>query len=346
MKIKKRIFIIFFILLSLTYTCSKKNDSLIIDSNKIAQDINNTFLQMKIECKKIADRVEMVFSNPDNYDTTTEKMDVYNNGKYKTFEDLIYYYYPENENECEIAAGFGKPINNELKKKIRLTENLDQDLRRSINSNFISRNWLVLYNDSIVLVYPQINMVSMLPAKLNFYNFSHYKLSNEKNNPEKKVLWISNNEPGEPIISYVGDGWVMGISAPVYLADSKKIFAAAITVLRISDLNKRFIESSKNMIMLLSSQSYLIGASKICRESIELKLLYYDHLKQLKDLPDVNQEFKLSHKNQDKDLQNLADRYKKESKFNIKIQDNNYFVNVVKIPKVNFYIIGLLRGDQ
>ncbi len=343
MKIKKRIFIIFFILISLSYTCSTKKDSLILDSNKIAQDINNTFIQMKIECKKIADRVNIIFSNPDNYDTSTEKMDVNNNGKYKTFEDLVYYYYPENENECEIAAGFGKPINTELKKKIRLTENIGPDLRTSINSNFISRNWLVLYNDSIVLVYPQLNMVSMLPAKLNFYKFSNYKLSNEKNNPEKKVLWISNNEPGEPIISYVGDGWVMGISAPVYLADSKKIFAAVISVLKMSDLNKRFIESSKHMIMLLSSQSYLIGASKVCRESIELKLLHYDHLKQLKDLPDVNQEFKLSHKNQLKDLQILAERYKKESKFYINIQGNQYFVNVVKIPEVNFYIIGLLK---
>ncbi len=340
MKIKN---LIIFILVLLINSCSEKTDYLIIDTNKIANDINNTFVQMRIESTKIADQTSIIFSNPDNYDTNTERMDVNNNGKFKTFENLVYYYYPENENECEIAAGFGKPINIEMKKKIRLIENLDPVLISSINSNFISRNWLVLYDDAIVLVYPQINMLSMLPANLDFYTFSHYKLSNEKNNPEKKVLWISNNEPGEPIISYVGDGWVMGISAPVYLADSKKIFAAAITVLKISDLNKRFIESSKNMIMLLSSQSYLIGASKTCRESIELKLLYYDHLKQLEDLPDVNQEFKLSHINQQNDLQILAGRYKKESQFFIEIQGIQYSANVVKIPEVNFYIIGLLK---
>ncbi len=97
------------------------------------------------------------------------------------------------------------------------------------------------------------------------------------------------------------------------------------------------------MVIVLSKETFLIGASEKCRESIKLIIPRYDYLEQLTTNPGSSDIYKLSNENQHPDLRELANRIEIESEFFIDIQNNKYFIYVNNISEPSYKVIGLLK---
>ncbi len=332
-------FLIVIIIMISINSCTSKKQNLVFATKKIANEMNQGFAPVKKLVQRERNLAIEIFSNIKNYDTSTDKMNIENGGKYKLFENTIYYK-PIDDGGCALFVSGLTPLNNEIKQKVRLLENMCSLMKSVVNeSPVITDTWINIEELNIGYTYPYFDMLSILPLKLDISKLDyHIKCIKEEANPKRKIMWEMYAE-AEPMISMVGEGWTMALAAPIYIKN--KLFASVQVGLTVSSFINHYIGNSEHMIMIVSKKSYLIGATQLCKNNIKLKMLRHDYLEQLKQYPKLTEEYKMSHEKQHPDLRRLAKKIKEETEFNIKIQGKNYFVVVENVPEVNFYVVGL-----
>ncbi len=207
-------------------------------------------------------------------------------------------------------------------------------LKKPIINSVWVQNWEI----SGVVGGPYINAPSSLPLKIDLSKANWVDSIRSKKNPHLENKWINK---GEPIISHVGYGLIIARAGPIHI--NNKINGAVVTSIKIKKIQEIFLSDSNTMVIILSKETFLIGSSEKCRESIKLIIPRYDYLEQLTNNPDSSDIYKLTNENQPPDLRLLANRIKTESEFFINIQNNKYFIYVKKISDPDLKIIGLLK---
>ncbi len=113
-------------------------------------------------------------------------------------------------------------LNDEIRKEIYITEKLDPIFKK-IKTNNPEVEWVYFTSKNNVLrLYPYLSN-DIFDADHKHYKDPFFTIADEKNNPQRKVVWSS------PYYDYAGKGWVLTCSYPVYI-DNELVMVASLDI--------------------------------------------------------------------------------------------------------------------
>lgn len=116
----------------------------------------------------------------------------------------------------------------------------------------------VYYNDqySYNRIYPFFDVLSQYEAKMNIPGYNFYYLADQKHNPERTSLWVS-----EAYVDPAGRGWMVSAIAPVYHGDSL-VGVPGIDV-TINEITKRYLpERTESLAMIIDNTGMIVTAQE------------------------------------------------------------------------------------
>jgi len=131
--------------------------------------------------------------------------------------------------------------------------NVAQTLFEKIKTNNPEVEWVYFTSKNNVLrVYPYLSN-DIFDADHKHYKDPFFTIADEKNNPQRKVVWSS------PYYDYAGKGWVLTCSYPVYINDELVMVASLdITLNSIKDLIADFKLAKTGFAFLVDENGNVI----------------------------------------------------------------------------------------
>lgn len=128
-------------------------------------------------------------------------------------------------------------ITKDVIREINITENMDPIFNKTLEQEEMLKWVYVATTNEFLRVLP-FYTVDAFDNEHWQTEDTFYKIANEQNNPERKSVWTS------PYVDYLGTGWTMTCSHPVY--DSKdNFFGVLCSDVNIEELRKKFLEGFK-----------------------------------------------------------------------------------------------------
>ncbi len=214
-----------------------------------ATNINNDFIKIRLEVEKLASEITKLYEKQDEILPGIEKK------KYQLANNGVFTKPVDDGGSAIFVSGF-YPINETIKKAVYFTEPIDPAYKLVVEK--YPEIVQVYYNDKYSLnrIYPFFDVLSQYEAKMDIPSFNFYYLADEKHNPEKKSLWIS-----EPYVDPAGRGWMVSAIAPVYYADSL-VGVQGIDV-TINLITKRYIlDNPTSMTLIIDSSGAIVAAQE------------------------------------------------------------------------------------
>ena len=214
-----------------------------------ATNINNDFIKIRIEVEMLASEITKLYVRQDEILPGIEKK------KYQLANNGVFTKPVDDGGSAIFVSGF-YPINETIKKAVYFTEPIDPAYKLVVEK--YPEIVQVYYNDKYSLnrIYPFFDVLSQYEAKMDIPSFNFYYLADEKHNPEKKSLWIS-----EPYVDPAGRGWMVSAIAPVYYADSL-VGVQGIDV-TINLITKRYIlDNPTSMTLIIDSSGAIVAAQE------------------------------------------------------------------------------------
>ncbi len=115
---------------------------------------------------------------------------------------------------------------------IRLTEKLDDRFREVKQRRDVVRWVYISTEEGLLRCYPYSGMGVFMPNHQQKGD-PFYVDANEQNNPDKKTIWT------KPYVDYLGTGWLISCSHPVYYKDA--LFGVVSADIGISTLREKFL---------------------------------------------------------------------------------------------------------
>jgi len=324
----------FLLILALLNGCESSIGIMKKEVEQVTKEINEYFVYAREAAEKIAYKMEELLKNKDKYDLSIDKMDYEKGGKYRFYEKTMYYK-ATNDGGAAFCATGAIAVNNEIKRRIRLLENMEPLLKKISREAIV---YFILGQNTLGMSYPFIDFISSLPPKLDYRKFPWYYLADEKHNPEKRVVWMD-----FPFVVLHGGGWVCDVLKPVYYKN--KLEAVVCNEVYLTTLARKFFQNKDSILLLVTGQSSVIGASPMARKELKIKVLReYEYLQQIKENRFVQEEYNLTYKDNPSDIQELGRRISNEKYFDITINGKRYYVYKSALPEqTNLMIIGLSR---
>ena len=220
-----------------------------VEIKEKATNINNDFIKIRIEAEMLAAQITKLYKRQD------EILPGINKKKYQLANNGVFTKPVDDGGSAIFVSGF-YPINETIKKAVYFTEPIDPAYKLVVAK--YPEIVQVYYNDKYSLnrIYPFFDVLSQYEAKMDIPSFNFYYLADEKHNPEKKSLWIS-----EPYVDPAGRGWMVSAIAPVYYTDSL-VGVQGIDV-TINLITKRYIlDNPTSMTLIIDSSGAIVAAQE------------------------------------------------------------------------------------
>ena len=173
-----------------------------------AANLNNDFYKIRLETEWLAGEITKLYHKQDSILPLVDK------SKYRLASNGVFTKPVDDGGSAIFVSGY-YPVNEKIKRAVYFTEPLD-----TLFKQLVARYPEIVqlyYNDRFSLnrIYPYFDVLSQYEAKMDIPSFNFYYLADEKHNPERKSLWLS-----EPYVDPAGRGWMVSAIAPVYYNDT------------------------------------------------------------------------------------------------------------------------------
>jgi hypothetical protein len=236
----------------LLMSCSESKQSMIEKAQNSltekTEHINNDFKKIRMEVAMLAAEISKLYENQDQITKSIDK------SKYKLASNGVFTKPIDDGGSAIFVSGF-YPVDETIKKAVYFTEPIDPIFKSLVKK--YPEIVQVYYNDQFSLnrIYPFFDVLSQYEAKMDIPSFNFYYLADQKHNPKKKSLWIS-----EPYVDPAGRGWMVSAIAPVYYKD-KLVGVPGIDV-TINTITKRYVQDSINSMTIIIDKSGAIVAAQ------------------------------------------------------------------------------------
>lgn len=214
-----------------------------------ADDINNDFKKIRQEVDWLAAEIAKLYEKQDSILPLIDK------SKYQLAANGVFTKPVDDGGSAIFVSGF-YPVNETIKKAVYFTEPIDTAFKLLVAK--YPEIVQVYYNDkySHNRIYPYFDVLSQYEAKMDIPSFNFYYLADEKHNPEKKSLWLS-----EPYVDPAGRGWMVSAIAPVYF---NNLLAGVPGIdVTINTITKRYVlDNPTSMSLIMDNTGTIVAAQE------------------------------------------------------------------------------------
>jgi hypothetical protein len=214
-----------------------------------AVSINNDFMKIRAEIEWLALEITKLYEKQDSILPHIDK------SKYQLASNGVFTKPVDDGGSAIFVSGF-YPVNEAIKKAVYFTEPIDTAFKMLVAK--YPEVVQIYYNDknSLNRIYPFFDVLSQYEAKMDIPSFNFYYLADEKHNPEKKSLWLS-----EPYVDPAGRGWMVSAIAPVYFHDS--LFGVPGIDVTINTITRRYVlDSPLSMSLIIDNTGTIVAAQE------------------------------------------------------------------------------------
>lgn len=122
----------------------------------------------------------------------------------------------------------------ELVREINLTEELDEPFAQILDSEDVTWAYITT-RDNLLRCSPYRNLQDSFTSDHSQIKDVFYTIANEENNPERKPVWTP------PYTDYLGTGWTMTCSQPVYDKDDE-LYGVICLDMAINNIKEKYFE--------------------------------------------------------------------------------------------------------
>lgn len=257
---KRFCFLPLFILI-FTISCNPKKENssagVTMEIETFISMIEYDFESLEQEILKIEQTILELFENKDEILANSDK------SKYKiedTFANAAPNANPRLSTLYIPTTGKDK---NAVEEMIYLTNPLDEIFRKVIKENEVITQ--VYFNSSIQLnrLYPPYDVRTMLDPDLDVTSFNFYYEADEKNNPNRELVWIE-----EIYIDPVGKGWVLSLLNPIYFEDQLKMVLAF--DISINSILENYLSKTSRQLVIIDKTGTVVAGKPRAIEALSL----------------------------------------------------------------------------
>lgn len=328
------IFILALALAAMTFSCSAGAKKMKAAVDGSAGELDAYFVRARESVVALDAAVEKLLEDPSRYELSTGSMDVERGGKYKFFQNAVYTTVADDGEGVVFATGF-HPVDESLKKRIKLYENALPIMKKSVSGEYAD----ILVMDpeySLALRYPWIDFLSTIPPKLDIRAFPWISLADRSANPSKSTVWL-----GEPFTALAGAGWIIVVISPIYSGAQMKAVAAS--NIYLDRLGTSVLGKSPAIMLFLTDKGLVIAGSVEAHRALGVKILEeYDYLTQQRENVFASDSYLLSSDANPPEIRELGMRLRRETEFQARIGGKKYFVYRKALDELpNLWVVGL-----
>lgn len=298
--------------------------------DSLAQQISDDFSQVRQNVTDLAIFITKTYENQDNYKCI-------NSDKYKIDPSGVYYK-PINDGGSAVFVSGIFPIDETIRKIVCFTEPIDSVFIQLIASNPAIAQ--VYYNDrfSYNRIYPYFDVLTQYEAKMDIPDYNFYYLADEKHNPQRKAVWVS-----EPYVDPAGRGWMVSAIAPVYYNNFLEgVPGIDITISEITD---RYFKTQNKDIIVVDSSGVIVSADEYVINLLAMPTLkahkYFETIKQDTYLKDDYNLLKSKNEQIRNSFSNML-RNNSESEV-LKLENDNYQAVISRIEELGWFLIKIVK---
>lgn len=171
---------------------------------------------------------------------TNEAIASENNGvlsdNYQRGDDGILYRRVQSESDFPNTSSLFFPSNMQLNQRvinmINATEKLDNITKKMMERNPYLQWAYIATEEGLLRTFPYSSVETFNPEHMQ-KNDPFYTVANQINNPERKTVWT------KPYVDYLGTGWMITCSVPLY--DGDEFMGVACVDLRLDTIKEKFL---------------------------------------------------------------------------------------------------------
>jgi hypothetical protein len=297
-----------------------------------AANINNDFRKIRIEVEMLAAEIEKLYEKQDEIlpgiDTT----------KYELASNGVFTKPVDDGGSAIFVSGF-YPVTEKIKKAVYFTEPIDTTFKRLVGK--YPEIVQLYYNDKYSLnrIYPFFDVLSQYEAKMDIPAFNFYYLADEKHNPEKKSLWIS-----EPYVDPAGRGWMVSAIAPVYYNDSLEGVPGIDVTINL--ITKRYVlDNPTSMTLIIDNSGAIVAAQEGTINLLSFPPLFdHKYIETIKQDTYRKELYNLA-LSKEANVRQVATEILDQKKELVKAEINGEKITIIAahIPELNWYLLEILR---
>jgi len=295
-----------------------------------AVNINNDFLKIRQEVEWLAEEIEKLYVKQDSILplVDTKKYALANNGVFTK---------PVDDGGSAIFVSGFYPVNEEIKKAVYFTEPIDTIFKLLVAK--YPEIVQVYYNDrySLNRIYPYFDVLSQYEAKMDIPSFNFYYLADEKHNPERKSLWLS-----EPYVDPAGRGWMVSAIAPVYF--SEMLQGVPGIDVTINAITKRYVLDNP-MTMIIDNSGTIVAAQEATINVLSFPPLFdHKYIETIKQDTYRKETYNLK-LSKEENVRKIATGILNEKKVIVETEIIGEKITVIAahIPELNWYLLEIIR---
>jgi hypothetical protein len=297
-----------------------------------ADGINNDFREIRLKIDTLSIEIEKLYEMQYKIlpEIDTRKYVFANNGVFMK---------PVNDGGSAIFVAGYYPINEDVRRVVYFTEPIDSSFKKLVRK--YPEIVQVYYNDksSINRIYPFFDVLSQYEAKMDIPGFNFYYMADEKHNPSKKSLWLS-----EPYVDPAGRGWKVSAIAPVYFRNQLVgVPGIDVTINRIT--KKYILDNLDNMTMIIDSTGAIVTASESTINLLSFPPLFeHKYVETIKQDTYRKETYNLALSKEAKVRAIAADLLHKNKEM-IEYEINGEKITIISafIPELNWHLLKILR---
>jgi len=304
-----------------------------VETQAIGARIRADFAAVRAAEDALVASIESVYADS-SLELSVDGMDVAAGGEFAVFEGGKYYYKTARTGCCYYCSPRG-PVTDAMRREIRTMGYCEGALQKAWNSlpPYLSIVFYGIHEPTTIgMLYPWDDVVSVLPPGLCLMAFDWYRRGYTS---KGSGLWSA-----QPFADLT-NGWTMDLSKSVRAFGATK--GAAVIGVRIMKAGELYLGKAATPILLLASDSTLMGASPSARAAFGLAPLEDAALvKQMSANIFVPANQRLNHESRPDGIRSLAARVLAgESGFSQGIAGAEWRVESVRISEIGFYLVGL-----
>ncbi len=310
----------------------------------IAREIQSTAVRARETSSEIVKRMEALYRNESTYDLSIDGMDA------RYVRDGASYMCTPNEGEAGsgvIGATGAVPVDDRIKRELRLYEHIRPYMREQYAANRYSDEVLYIDKKSMVVGQTTTNFGGLFPSGFDAVEvcrtgvtyYDYYGWVDRGQNPDRLPRWAPS-----AFIELLGE-FIQSVHAPVFKRESDDEMCGFVGLhYNLEWVNAATVYKSSNRIIILSSQSTLIGASPGALDVLRLepfvrqKPSYLDS-EQVRKYVDVDRNLE---REKQKDVADLAKRIRTEPGFEHALDGRRYRITRAEAPELGYFVAAIV----
>lgn len=297
-----------------------------------AENINSDFRKIRMAADTLAAEITHL------YETSDQILPRIDKSKYRFASNGIFMKTHDDGGSAIFVSGY-YPITEEVRQIVYFTEPIDSSFKRLIRNH--PEIVQLYYNDnhSINRIYPFFDVLSQYEAKMDIPSFNFYYLADEKHNPGKKSLWLS-----EAYVDPAGRGYMVSAIAPVYYK-GMLVGVPGIDV-TINRITKRYIdENPECMTMIIDNNGAIVAAQESAINFLSFPPLFeHKYVETIKQDTYRKETYNLS-LSKDANVRSIANEILKYKKPVVETKFNNEDITLISsyIQEMNWYLVEIIK---